>query len=226
MPQVRVVKISFDTSLKPFEIPAFRGAVIQLVGRDRVSFHNHLDDTRYHYAYPVVQYKSEGGRAGIVCVQEGVDDIHHFFVRNEGGIRIGSKERPLYVESVRINRFGVRVTEEALAYQLHQWLPLNEKNYALYRQLEGVADRLAMLERMLVGNILSFAKGVGWTVDRPIQVKITDFPREQWVKHKGIRLLAFEVAFTANVLLPTDIGLGKGASVGFGTLTSNKHTKQ
>lgn len=225
MPHIRVVKIEFDTVLKPHEVPAFRGAVIQLVGREHTVFHNHLGEDRYHYAYPVVQYKSQRGRAGIVCVQDGAEEIHHFFTRNEGGIRIGSQARPLYVENVRINRFPVEVTPDNHSYQLVQWLALNEKNYGEYRSLEGIVDKIAFLERVLIGNLLSFAKGVNWTVTDPIRVSITGFPREKWVRHKGIKLLALDLDFLCNVLLPSDIGLGKGASVGFGTIISKKNKR-
>ncbi len=221
MPNIRVIKITFDTQLGSNEIPAFRGAVIDIVGREHVIFHNHLDTNRFHYAYPMVQYQSQGNKAGIVCIQEGVDEIHNFFVKNTGGIRIGREARSLFVENIKINRFEVDVRETQFSYSLANWLPLNEKNYPAYLQLDGVTEKVQFLEKILVGNILSFAKGIQWTVTRLIDLKITDLPRMRPAKRKGQHLLAFDISFKTNVFLPFDIGLGKGASVGFGTVTKN-----
>lgn len=223
MPNVRVIKIVFDTVLKMHEIPAFRGGIISVVGREQVIFHNHLGDERYHYAYPLVQYKTQGKNAGIVCVGDGVDEIHHFFTKNDGIIRIGSANRPLHVENVKINRFQVQVGEHNLSYRIKNWLPLNEKNFEKYQRIDSLQEKLLFLEKILTGNVLSFAKGIGWTVDQPIQTAITNLPEVSWLRHKGVKLMAMDIDFKINVCLPFDIGLGKGASVGFGSIEKVKN---
>ncbi|GEO24140.1 CRISPR-associated endonuclease Cas6 [Cyclobacterium qasimii] len=223
MPNIKVIKIIFDTILKTHEIPAFRGAIINVVGREHVIFHNHLGDKQYHYAYPLVQYKTQGRNAGIVCIGDGVDEIHHFFTKNEGMIRLGNQQRSLQVEHVKLNKFQVEVSETSTHYQIKDWLALNDKNYQRFEQLELLQEKLVFLEKILIGNILSFAKGVGWTVDQPIQANITGLPESSWVRHKGIKLKAMDLTFRSNVSLPEDIGLGKGASTGFGTLQKIKN---
>lgn len=35
MPKIRVVKVVFNTKIKAYEVPAFRGAVIDMIGRVR-----------------------------------------------------------------------------------------------------------------------------------------------------------------------------------------------
>ena len=223
MPQVRVIKIVFDTMLKTYEIPAFRGAIIDVVGREHVVFHNHLGDDRLHYAYPLVQYKTQGRKAGIVCIADGVEEIHHFFTKNNGVIRIGNGRRPLHVENVKINRFEVQVSENHFSYRIRNWLALNEKNFEKYQRMDALQEKLLFLEKILTGNVLSFAKGIGWTVDQPIRTAITSLPESSWVRHKGVKLLAMDIDFKINVCLPFDIGLGKGASTGFGTLEKIKN---
>jgi hypothetical protein len=216
MPDIRVIKIVFDTTLKANEIPAFRGAIIEAVGREHVVFHNHIGEDQYHYKYPVVQYRSFGKRAGLVCIKEGVDEIHHFFAKNTGEITIGNEKRSLRVDSVRINQFHLQVWDSFFEYSINRWLALNEKNYATYMKLDGIIERIAFLERLLIGNILSMAKGLEWQVDKPIEVKILDIKRQQPTAFKKIKLLSFDVDFKTNVFLPFDIGLGKGASMGYG----------
>ncbi len=225
MPKIRLVKVIFDTKLTPIEIPAFRGAIIQIVGQEHVAFHHHIGDERFHYSYPVIQYKTHGKKAGIVCIQDGVDEIHHFFSKNEGQIRLGNEWRPLHVESVKINQFQVQVWDTSFAYSIRKWLPLNEKNYMVYQSLENLQERIVFLEKIIIGNVLSFAKGIGWTVDKPIEAKILDLSRQYWVSHKGVKLQAFDLDFKINAFLPFDVGLGKGASMGFGTLYRQQKTK-
>ena len=221
MPQIRVIKIVFDTELKDYEIPAFRGAIIDLVGRDHVVFHNHIGDDQFHYKYPVIQYKNQGKKACIVCIKDGVDEIHHFFQNNIGKIRIGNDARPLMVENVKINQFGLQVTGSLHVYTIRKWLPVNESNYSRFKSLEGLVSKIEFLEKVLVGNLLSMAKGLAWTVDKPIEVKITEINKQFLTRFKKSNLIAFDLEFKTNVCLPYDIGLGKGASSGYGTISKN-----
>jgi hypothetical protein len=152
-----------------------------------------------------------------------VDDIHELFSKNEGRVRIGTHQRSLLVENIKINRFDVQVTEQLFSYQIQDWLALNEENFKKYLALDSMIEKLGFLERMLIGNILSFAKGIEWTVTEPIVVKILDIPSEKKVKHKETNFISFTLNFKTNVFLPFDIGLGKGASMGWGTLYKSKN---
>jgi hypothetical protein len=222
MPKVKVVKVTFDTSLQENEISKFRGAIVEIVGRDNIAFHNHISDTKFAYSYPVIQYKTTDGNASIVCIHDGVDEIHEFFTKNTGRIRIGSSFRSLRVESVKINTFEVEITKESHRYTIKNWLALNEINFKKYQDLEGISEKVQFLERMLTGNLLSFAKGINWTVTAPIQLKITDIPSAATVIHKSVKFQSFSLSFKTNMYLPPDIGLGKGASMGWGTIYKPK----
>lgn len=223
MPYVRVVRVTFDTPLKSSEIPAFRGAVVDLVGRDHVLYHNHLNDQKFHYAYPLIQYQSIRGKAGLVSIHAGSEQIHRLFENNMGLIRIGQESRSLQVENIKINRFDVGVRDKKFHYRLKSWLPLNEANYQEYQSQAGLASRLAMLEKILVGNILSFAKGIEWSIQERVELEITDLEKVYPITRKGKSLLAFDLAFSTNVFLPSDIGLGKSVSVGFGVVSHVKN---
>jgi CRISPR/Cas system endoribonuclease Cas6 (RAMP superfamily) len=67
---------------------------------------------------------------------------------------------------------------------------------------------------------LSFAKGIGWTIEKQIEVKFTSSPKPSWISLKGNKVLAFEVSFASNVFLPAYMGLGKSVSMGFGVVKS------
>ena len=46
-------------------------------------------------------------------------------------------------------------------YSIKGWLPLDSENYRAYVWADGLAEQMEMLERILIGNILSLAKGIG-----------------------------------------------------------------
>ena len=76
-----------------------------------------------------------------------------------------------------------------------------------------------MLEKIVVGNILSMARGLDLFVDVQIDVRITSVRQRQGlVSYKNTQMMAFDVDFLTNLDLPVDIGLGKGASIGFGVV--------
>ena len=74
-----------------------------------------------------------------------------------------------------------------------------------------------MLERILVGNIISMSKGLGYTVPRKIEANIFDL-RETHTKLKGTPILGFKGTFSVNFEIPDYWGIGKSVSRGFGTV--------
>ena len=219
MPNIRVVRVTFSEPLKLDEVPYFRGAVVSIVGIDNIAYHNHIGDDKFQYSYPLIQYQIHDAKAGFTSIQAGTEEVHHFFTNNIDNVRIGKRECRLLVENVQINRFQVQVTKQPKAYRIDNWLPLNEVNYVKYIALPNDQEKLSFLQRVLVGNILSFAKGIEWTVEGQIEVTIPNLPRAKAVKRKSSQLLAFDIEFMTNVELPLGIGLGKSVSVGFGVLS-------
>ena len=74
-----------------------------------------------------------------------------------------------------------------------------------------------MLERILVGNIISMSKGLGYTVPGQIEANIFDL-RKIHTKLKGTHMLAFLGTFSVNFEIPDYWGIGKSVSRGFGTV--------
>jgi len=218
--RLSVLNIRFSNALNYSEIPKFRGAVAAALKSNNVLFHNHLDDSgALRYAYPLIQYKRINGKAAIVCVGQGTDSIGEFFANMGKPLSIGAKEMTLTVESVKADMATVAVYDEGdFSYSLRKWLPLNSKNYAEYQRVEGLKERFAMLERILTGNILSFAKGVKSSFDRQVTCSITSLDETPPLYYKGVSFASFDVRFKSNARLPDFIGLGKGVSHGFGTV--------
>jgi predicted nucleotidyltransferase len=106
-----------------------------------------------------------------------------------------------------------------MAYSfLTPWLPLNEANYARY-QAGRLVERKRLLERILIGNILSMSKGLGYVVTEKIEISRLDvYPVRTPVRLKGVEMTGFKGTFAVNFELPDLIGLGKSVSRGFGTV--------
>jgi len=215
--KLKLLQIEFSGELKRYELPAFRAAIAQKAGHEHILFHNHTQNGLRN-KYPLIQYKQIYGKPAILCIEEGVDEIHHFFKQTSWEIKIGEEVKKLSIENMNINQFTMQVWDKLFSYSIINWLALNSKNYSEYQKLIGIADQLAFLENLLISNILSFAKGINWTIEKTIEVKITEQTRTKQLKYKGVSLSAFDLKFSTNVFLPNYIGLGKGASHGFGTV--------
>lgn len=214
--KIRVLRVEFDEVLMPYEISEFRSAVIEKVGRRNIIFNNHLDDTKYKYGYPLVQYKSIYNRPTIMCIEEVVDEIHHFFNQSSWDLKINDRVLRLSLFNLNLKQFNIQVWENLFNYKIRKWLPLNQQNHHEFSRLDGIVEKTTLLEKILIGNILSFAKGIKWTVDKEIKVKINDIRQTASVKLKETRREAFDVDFKTNVFLPDYIGLGKNVTLGFG----------
>ena len=215
---VPVLTISFANALSQEEIPYFRGAIIKAVGaEDSLLFHNH-EGEKVRYAYPLIQYKRIGGRAAIVCIGDGTAAVGKFFSSCNYDVQIGKRPVKLEIESVKADKTLVQVWDDMFAYRIHKWLPLNQEHYEVFQQKESLAEKYAFLESILTGNILSFGKGVGVTFDKQIVCKITDVLNQRLLTYKGVKMMAFDAEFKSNVSLPDFVGLGKGVSLGMGSV--------
>jgi len=225
--RISILCIRFDNELRMNEIPMFRGAVVAALRTDNVLFHNHSDNG-LRYAYPLIQYKRINGKAAIVCIGGGTESIGEFFSNMNKPLLLGNREIVLSLNSVKADKILVQVWnatdsgQGCFDYTLRKWLPLNSDNYAEYQSIDGLKERYAMLEKIIVGNILSFAKGLNITLDKQITCSITEIEEKSPLRYKGVKFAAFDVCFKSNVSLPNFIGLGKGVSHGFGMIV--KHT--
>ncbi|HLW41378.1 MAG TPA: CRISPR-associated endonuclease Cas6 [Flavobacterium sp.] len=218
MPKIRTLKVVFDTPLKQYEIPAFRGAIVDLVGREDTTFHNHKGENGFHYRYPKIQYKAKQGKAMIFCMEEGIEPLYQVFQNSNQEINLNGKQIALNVEDIKLNQPFLQVWDKWMYYKITDWLPLNEKNFERYITLDSEIEKLELLEKVLVGNILSMAKGLDWNIKNEVKVRITEKVAEKNITFKNVKMKGMIVFFKSNVFLPAHIGIGKGASIGHGVI--------
>lgn len=222
MNQIKTFYVRFESDLGKGKVAAFRGAMIEKVGRENMLFHNHKSDTELYYNYPLIQYKSIKNKPALFCIGQGVEAIQRFFLQKTWQVNVNGEKLDLQVEEMQLKPFVPELSSKPFKYQLNRWLGLNSENVEKYNALNSLTERIAFLERMIIGNCLAFAKGIGWTVEGNIEVKINDITRSYTEKYKGVEFKAFDLQFTTNLRLPQYIGIGKSASHGFGIIQAYK----
>lgn len=221
MNTIRLVTAIFDAKISFAEIPYLRGNMIRLSGDDPL-FHNHHAEG-FCYTYPLVQYKRIDGHAALTGINRGAEAL----VRVLGGeeeylFQLGNRSADMGTVMIRSEKFAVTCDNNSYTYSIDSWLPLNGENYRKYRQTEGLIERIAMLEKILIGNILSFAKGVNIFFECPVTCRILELESSGLINYKEVELTSFSAKFQCNVSLPEYIGLGKSASVNHGVVNRIK----
>lgn len=218
MIKTKIFDVVFNNNIKSFEIEAFRGAISKLVGYEHISFHNHLSDSKVTYAYPLVQYKIKNGKASFSFIANGVEDARTFFLKNNWEIEISGRKIKLDIDTFQLRNGFFDIGDDLKHYKIKQWMPLNQENFKRYVLLKTVEEKIKMLEGILVGNILSMGKSLNWQIDQKIELNILEVLDEKKVTFKKTNILTFDILIESNIILPINIGLGKGVSHGYGVV--------
>ncbi len=185
--------------------------------KNRPEFHSHFGD-KLIYKHPLIQYKVFGGSTLVVGLKEGayllkaMPDLEYLEIYYQRHSIIKQNTNNVVVP------FGL--TESMVCYSfVTPWIGLNEKNYQLYVKLkERKKDTHVLLDKILVGNILSMCKAAGYTATDKICIRSRlkeDVPVE--VK-EGVELNTFKGEFETNFLIPDFWGIGGKVSLGYGTV--------
>ena len=216
---IQVFLVKFTNEISFNEITYLRGAILAALGdKAGLLFHNHIDENAFRYSYPLIQYKRIKGKASVFCIGEGVETIGQFLSLQDFTVSLGNRQIKLEVEAILPKKSLVQIWDSTFRYRVRKWLPLNSENYKKYLSLDECSARIELLERMLVGNLLSFAKGMNINVEKELVCKILTIEDPCLVTAKGVKMMAFDVEFKTNLSLPDYMGIGKHVSLGFGTV--------
>ena len=215
---IKTFRLNFSNPISFNEIPYLRGAIIKITKKQEILFHNHDKDNTFRYDYPLIQYKRINGNAAIIFIERGTDKIIDFINNNKDIADIGNRKTTLEIEKVDANDTIVQIWESEFTYSIRKYLPLNKINYEKYIQTDDIIEKYQILENVLVGIILSFAKGMGIYFNNKIKVTILQVDEPKVYRFKNIKMMGFDIRFKSNVSLPDYIGLGKGVSIGFGMI--------
>lgn len=179
--------------------------------------HNHYDDGRNIYQYPLVQYKIIKGIPVLVGLNDGASLLEELFFRITS-LNIDGRIYKIDSKNIEKQHENLFVSTNRYKYTfLTLWMGLNEKNYYEYVHAVEKEEKKDILKKVLTGNILSFYKGLGYrTEERIVTTPVLEITETNF---KGQVMKAFKGGFYTNAIIPSYIGLGKSVSRGFGTVS-------
>ena len=208
-----IVNLILKTDLKLTATPAKVRGFLGNKYKDYPILHNHYANDKFLYSYPFVQYKIINGDIVIVGIDEGAELIKK--IAPELTILTLDKDYKITEKLIHEKEFDIKQTSDEKHYKfITPWLGLNQNNYQKYINTKDWKDKKYILNRILVGNLLSMSKGLGIIVNKRLYVK-THF-KETIVEYKGVKMNAFTGEFKVHYDIPDYLGLGKGVSQGFG----------
>jgi hypothetical protein len=126
---------------------------------------------------------------------------------------------PVNEKDFKIETVDFGFSEETYMYEfLSPWMALNQKNYSIFKKLNTLEEKKALLKRILTGNILSMAKYLGCHLEPDQRIQSDLSFRQLKTTLKGKSMLGFEGVFKTNFHLPDYSALGKSVSRGYGCI--------
>lgn len=185
--------------------------------RNRPEFHGHRGDDLI-YKHPLIQYKIFGGSALVAGLKEGAYLLKAIPMLDH--VEIHHVKHPILKQNMNDDAVPFGLADETIHYFfITPWVALNEENYNAFRRLpKNQEARGSFLDRILVGNLLSMSKALGYTVDGKILVKSNVDEDAPITVKKDIMLTTFKGTFETNFLIPDFWGIGKFSSRGYGTV--------
>lgn len=238
LPFISTLSLTFDIPLRHSDIPKFRSAVLRRIREHRPDwpeeraalFHNHLPgDGGIMNRYPLVQYRSQGGRATLFGVNEGAEALDELFRALPEGP--GDMAAWPVVDRDRDRHFTPAFCDDGrmVPYKIYGYIPFDPERYAEYKASPSMGGKLTIMEQALTNALVTTLKQLG--LDPPggvtIRAEINDLDRKFKARthrmttgnsQEELYLLAFDLGFSANVLLPDRLAIGRKKAEGYGWL--------
>jgi len=177
--------------------------------------HHHIENERFLYKYPFIQYKIIKKNPMIVIIKDGIE-IFQEICNQISEITLNNETFKIIEKIIKLKDvdFGLRNT--LINYKfLTPYLALNQENYEKYLKA-SYKEKKIILEKILIGNILSISKSLDYVVFS--EIKVNTKLKCIKTKLKDTPFIGFLGQFSVNFSLPDYIGLGKSVSRGFGTI--------
>lgn len=215
--EVRKAIIYFpDIELNKRDAQKLRGYIGNVFKEHSTLLHNHFDDGQLRYDYPLVQYKIIDKHPYIIALDEGCDVLINLFLKIKE-LWIDDRVIKIYNKNILSDVDKIELSDNMVDYYfLTGWFALNQDNFYEYITLETNGERNNLLKKILISNILSFNKSFNNWINEKLFVSVD--VKEKKSKFKDKEILIFTGKFSANIILPDYIGLGKSVSRGFGTI--------
>ena len=230
---------TFQLKIKPQQIYDFRGAVIDLAGPENDLFHNR----EYNKGvwgnpierYPKIQYRVDDGSASLWAMEEGVKALKKIMKKgNIAAFEMYDVETPLQTIKEKENKgFVPAVTEDWHYYHLRHFIPFNPEKYTEYRSKSTYKEKISIIEKIIVDEILLFSYAINWSIpkEQRVKVELCDILQKTVARLKtksdtGDFFIAhpnsYYLQVRTNAALPDGIALGRHKAYGYGVLETTE----
>ena len=210
--EYKIVKLFFKTDAR---VSCNASKIRGFIGNEFKEFnllHNHYGKN-YVFTYPKVQYKIVDDKILVLGINEGGEILKK--ISSDLDYLNLDKKYNIVEKIIHEQIFDIKPTIDEKHYKfITPWIGLNADNYQKFKKMNDWRDKKILLNKILVGNILSLSKGLGIIVNKKLYAK--SFLNEEYTKYKSVRMNAFKGEFKIHYDLPDYIGIGKGVSQGFG----------
>ena len=225
--EVAVFTAAFTFRALPPMIPYFRGAVNEVVasleqefqasGIAPDLFHNHDENGKNMQRYPLIQYQFSSGKIRLTGVDEGARALQVLIMNFPEDFEMNGKKIKTGDIITRKRKECLAIDDKMHYYRMYKWMALNKENFEKYEKLNRFDLRVQMLDNVLQGNLERFAVELGLGRAAPVlKAWLVDSSAATWAQYLGYRVRVFNVTFASNMILPPNLGIGKGVSRGFG----------
>jgi len=181
-------------------------------------FHNHNEDGKSIYRYPLMQYRFLNNRPHITGIAEGSDKLIEKYDSFED-IKIGSNVYKIMEKQLSLKENKISQIDNYITYRfITPWFALNQDNHKKYLNIENSIEKENFLEDILTANLISLSKGLNYTVKDQIKIKTFLNQIQKPLRIKDQSIITFNGIFRVNMDLPEYFGIGKSVSKGFGTI--------
>lgn len=181
--------------------------------------HQHMQNGKTAYIYPRVQYRVTRGVPHVIGIADGVTALREV-ISSIKDLDLYGEKYAVNIVSVQEHTVDIVDTENPVEYRFATpWLALSQSNYKRYKNADNIRQ-VELLQRILVGNVLSLGKSFGIMATERLEPKL--FLRPRTVTAKRQRLIGFVGRFQINFKIPPEIGIGHLVSIGFGEVAVNQ----
>lgn len=178
--------------------------------------HQHINVDKLLYRYPRIQYRIVEGTALVLGIEEGAEMLKDVYDKYDE-IALGETVYTIVERGIHVKEEEFGISPELLSYAfITPWIALSQNNYRRYLE-SNRGERRALLQRTLIGNILSASKGLDYVVLEEIRAETGRFQLCR-CEIKGTQFIGFLGRFVVNFMMPEYMGLGKSVSRGFGAV--------
>ena len=220
--KLRMLTVTFEQEILVRELENFRGAIVEKIGLDKSEFfhnHNNAPDAKqaFHYRYPLIQYALDNKRPRLIFLENAIDEARLFFSQPDWDMTVNGKPYKSSIQNIKASQPVLALAKgSAFTYRLQMWQALNTSNYEQFKKHTKLVDKITHLQSALSGHIIALASGLGYRIPGRFELDLTDIYRTYAGHYKGVKVALYDIGFQTDMMIPTGLGLGKGASLGYG----------